>query len=415
MRPEQVENQLVKIVGNEGIEFDQIALNAIAKAADGSMRDGLSLLDQAIAQGAGSVRVLDVESMLGTLSQAHSEGIVKSLITDDVDQLLNIVVDMADHAVDFSMAIDDLLMQLYYISLAQLVPAALQSVDTNHGFVTEMAEQIEPELVQLYYQIGLLSKRDLNLAPSLRVGFEMALLRMLAFEPVSNSEYPIQDPAPVPVVTASTSPNMTAGQKHHESAVVEQAPRSLRDALNPVTTSESPQAASAVSPTQRSVEPSVTSAVPSEPVSEPAIRAATPEPPARSIQAVTLAGNNEWGELVESTQLVGLSKQLAMHCACERLSEDVVLLSLAAKHEHLFKPDRVNDIQQELQRVIGPNVVLKLEIQESDKETPTECRQRLGVEQLEQTKENLSNDPNVKALMSEFGASINEQSIKPAE
>ena len=134
--------------------------------------------------------------------------------------------------------------------------------------------------------------------------------------------------------------------------------------------------------------------------------------PASTI-AVTLAGNNEWGELVEQTSLDGFAKELAMNCACERLSDDKVILSLSPKTEHLLRPDRIESIQQALRAAFNPNVVVTLDVEESDKETPAECLARLGYEQVEQAKENIKNDPGVKAIMSEFGATLNEESIKP--
>lgn len=116
--------------------------------------------------------------------------------------------------------------------------------------------------------------------------------------------------------------------------------------------------------------------------------------------------------MVEQTALVGLSKELAMNCACERLSQEKIVLALSPSLHHLFKEGRVQDIQTAIQAISDKPVEIVLEVEESDKETPAECLQRLGYEQLEQTKENLHNDPGVKALMSEFGATINEQSIK---
>jgi len=134
-----------------------------------------------------------------------------------------------------------------------------------------------------------------------------------------------------------------------------------------------------------------------------------------SIIAVTLAGNNEWGELVEQTSLEGFAKELAMNCSCERLADDKVILSLAPKSEHLLRPDRVESIQAALRALTNSNLEVTLNVEESEKETPAECLARLGYEQAEQAKENLKNDPGVKALMSEFGATINEESIKPIQ
>ena len=128
---------------------------------------------------------------------------------------------------------------------------------------------------------------------------------------------------------------------------------------------------------------------------------------------MTLAGNNEWGELIEQTDLIGLPKELAMNCACERLSEDQIDLAIAPKLKHLFKPDRLKMIESAVSTLGGKALVLNLEVEESDKETPAECLDRLGHEQFQHTKEQFENDPGVKAIMSEFGATLNENSIKP--
>jgi len=138
-----------------------------------------------------------------------------------------------------------------------------------------------------------------------------------------------------------------------------------------------------------------------------------PQQPQATAIAVTLAGNNEWGELVEQTDLQGFAKELAMHCACERLAEDRIQLALSPKTKHLFKDERLEQIVTSVRSTLNNNVDIQLEIEESDKETPAECLERLGFERHEQTKDNMINDPGVKALMSEFNATIDEQSIKP--
>ena len=391
MRPEQIENQLVKILGSEKIEFDQPALHAIAKAADGSMRDGLSLLDQAIAQGAGAVRSADVDSMLGTIKSEHTQSLMRALAQQNAEQIMQVVADMADHAVDYASALDELLLQLYHVSLAQVAPTALSAKDIDPALVSELAAVLDPETVQLYYQIGLIAKRDIVLAPSLRVGFEMALLRMLAFEPIENTAAPA-----APVAADNKSPSKPIARlKPAEPPVKQAAPG--KSAVAAQVVSED-LAAGDLAQQQKPVETA----------SGPATAVARP-----SSIAVTLAGNNEWGELVEQAGLVGLSKELAMHCACEKLATDKVVLTLSPKAQHLFKPERQADIQTRIRALMNSQAELSITVEESDKETPAECLDRLGFEQLEQTRQNLENDPGVKALMSEFGATINEQSIKP--
>ena len=444
MRPEQVENQLVKILGNEGISFDQPALHAIARAADGSMRDGLSLLDQAIAQGGGEVKSADVERMLGTIKTEHTNAILTALAQQNVDQALQVVAEMADLGVDFSVALDDVLIQLYHTSLAQVAPNSLAAADTDKAFISELAGQMTAETVQLYYQIGLLSKRDVALAPSLRVGFEMALLRMLAFDPETSGDAvkPAVEPvtavqAQTPSGAASAQPQMApepdtrqvspeppvqapeptvqaAPPREPEPApVIRQAPTAVPSAPVPAAPEPRPES-SAVAP--NSVRPAPAPMPAPAPVTEsqPPVDSQAVAEPQPSAIAVTLAGNNEWGELVEQTSLIGLPKELAMNCACERFAEDKIQLCLAPNLQHLLKPERVENIQQAVQAVLNSQVQVELEVEQSDKETPAECLARLGHEQFEQTKQSIKNDPGVQALMSEFGATLNEESIKPA-
>ena len=384
MRPEQIENQLVKIVSSEQIEFDQSALASLANAADGSMRDGLSLLDQAIAQGGGSVRQADVATMLGTLNSAHSNAILTALLNQDASELLNVVADMADSALDFAIGIDEVLMQLYAISVMQLAPSSSSvAMDSNTALIEQFAESIEPATIQLYYQIGLISKRDIALAPSLRVGFEMAILRMIAFEPEAEGSVSVS-------VLSTTEANSTATNNSNSDV-----PTTVK---NTILTNNLPQQGQArVQETTMSSQSDIT------------------HPKANPI-AVTLAGNNEWGELITQTNLIGLSRELAMNCACEKISDEKVQLSLAPASEHLFKVERLDEVKEELKKLMNNNALLvELEVESSDKETPAECLQRLGFEQQEQTKQNMRKDPGVQALVSEFGAVLNEESIKQVE
>ena len=393
MRPEQVENQLVKILSSEGIEFDQTALHAIAKAADGSMRDGLSLLDQAIAQGGGAVKLADVEIMLGTIKAEHSQALLKSLANQNVDQIMQIIGDMADDAVDFSTAIDDILMHLYHVSMAQLAPNSYTASDGNSAIVSQVAQEVDAQTIQLYYQIALIGKRDIALAPSTRVGFEMSLLRMLAFEPGEANAVN----SPEQSISESQSMNSETPQTTASVAANTAAPSS--DPLQLKNETSAPADNFSNSP-----------AVDSTPTSS--VQESTDAAP--SSIAITLAGNNEWGELIEQTTLVGLSKELAINCACERLGDDTIQLCLAPQLQHLYKDERKNDIQEALRQFKNTQVNIELDIEESDKETPAECLARLGHEQYEQTRQVLNHDPVVQALQSEFGATLNEQSIKPA-
>ncbi|HEX22907.1 MAG TPA: DNA polymerase III subunit gamma/tau, partial [Chromatiales bacterium] len=191
----------------EGIEFDTPALGLIARAADGSMRDALSLLDQAIAFGGGVLRESDVRSMLGSIEQHHVIDLLNGLADNDASALLTRVAQLAEQAPDFAGVLAELTSTLHRIALAQAVLEAVNDEMADREAVLALAERLSPEDVQLYYQIALIGRRDLPLAPTPRGGFEMVLLRMLAFRPdTGRDDTPARPTAtqPVPVVTPAS-------------------------------------------------------------------------------------------------------------------------------------------------------------------------------------------------------------------
>lgn len=180
LSPEQIQQQLAHVLTEEQLPFESEALALLANAARGSMRDGLSLLDQAIAFGNGQVNTSDVSNMLGTIDQAQIHTIIQSLADQDAEKLLDCAAQLAEQGSSFTQVLDDLLTLLQQVAIAQQVNKPIRNKVIN-----EFAQRFAADDIQLYYQIGLIGKRDLPLAPSERSGFEMVLLRMLAFAPNS--------------------------------------------------------------------------------------------------------------------------------------------------------------------------------------------------------------------------------------
>ena len=183
MPPERVVEHLTYVLGEEGVAFDESALWLLGKAAEGSMRDAMSLTDQAIAFGQGAVRHADVAAMLGTLDHRHILGLAESLADVDVQRLLSEVAELADQGPDFAAVLDELSSILHRLAVAQMVPDA---VDNSHGdrdAILQLASRFTAEDIQLYYQIGIQGRGDMVHAPDLRSALEMTLLRMLAFRP----------------------------------------------------------------------------------------------------------------------------------------------------------------------------------------------------------------------------------------
>jgi DNA polymerase-3 subunit gamma/tau len=183
MAPEQIVAHLADILTKESIEFDHDSLKLIARAADGSMRDSLSLLDQAIAFGAGKLRYQEVSEMLGAVDQQFVCEFLLALAQNDAKAILDITERMAEFAPDYQAVLADIISSLHQIAVAQLVGTETLS-DTRFQPLLEI---LTPEDVQLFYQLAIHARKDLPLAPDAREGFEMALLRILAFRPVSTS------------------------------------------------------------------------------------------------------------------------------------------------------------------------------------------------------------------------------------
>ena len=183
MTPELIVGHLKNILTQEQLAYEVPALWQLARAADGSMRDALSLTDQAIAFGNGQVMEAEVSAMLGTIDQRQVLKMVQALATGNAATILTAVGHLAEHAPDYRAVLDDMLAVLHRVAIAQVVPEAIDNSQGDRELVVELAAAMTAEDVQLFYQVGLVGKKDLPLAPEPRSGFEMALLRMLAFRP----------------------------------------------------------------------------------------------------------------------------------------------------------------------------------------------------------------------------------------
>jgi DNA polymerase-3 subunit gamma/tau len=200
---EQIEGQLGRILEREAVAAQPAALRLISRAAEGSMRDALSLLDQAIAYGGGQLVEQDVRDMLGGIEQRHLQGLLGALAEGSGENLLQEVAGLAEQGRDFEGVLAELVSYLHRLALAQAVPSTLPDDDPDAATIGALVAALTPEDVQLYYQIALSGRRDLPLAPDPRAGFEMLMLRMLAFRPVGESAVMADDRPRSPAHTAA--------------------------------------------------------------------------------------------------------------------------------------------------------------------------------------------------------------------
>ncbi|MDR1074811.1 MAG: DNA polymerase III subunit gamma/tau [Xanthomonadaceae bacterium] len=387
----QISGQIDKILAAEQIEADSGAVRQIAKAADGSLRDALSLLDQTIAYAGGALREDVVRNMLGTVDRTQVSALLSALRDGDGARLMQVIAGLADFAPDWSNVLEALAEALHHVQVRQLVPNAevdAESIDLN-GF----AGSLRPEVVQLWYQVAVNGRRDLDLAPSVRVGFEMVLLRMLAFRPQQAGSTVVRQ-APMAMPGDSAGAASRAG-----SAVA--VPRA--DAV----------------PT-----PARPSSVTSNVVAEPPAQAATtvpprpadisPPPPKGGLSAVGVANAGQWLDLIANCQLKGPARELAAHAAFVAYDNGRLRLSLAPGFEYLSSSERsIGDLAEALASGLGlrPNIVFEVGIAIS--ETLNQRRDRERGSRQSAAEDAFLNDPEVQRLIERHGAKLVPDSIRP--
>ena len=240
MTPERVVEHLSHVLSAENVPFEDDALWLLGRAADGSMRDAMSLTDQAIAFGEGKVLAADVRAMLGTLDHGQVYGVLQALLEGDARALLEAVRHLAEQGPDWNGVLAEMLNVLHRVAIAQALPEAVDNGQGDRDRVLALAQALPAEDVQFYYQMGLIGRRDLPLAPEPRGGFEMVLLRMLAFRPADTDDAPtpVLKPVGISQATADSASTVAAASVAAPAAiappVVEPAPAPVAPEPEPV-------------------------------------------------------------------------------------------------------------------------------------------------------------------------------------
>jgi DNA polymerase III subunit gamma/tau len=357
--PGMIFKRLTEIAQAESIEFEPDALRQVARAAEGSMRDALSLLDQVIAFGGTKVSAADTRLMLGTLDRAQVFGIVEALASREAKRVLECVDKLDERAPDYRDVLADLAAVLQKLALLQAVPDMQLDEAEDIETYKRLTGALTAEDVQLFYQIAIIGRRDLELAPDARGGFEMVLLRMLAFG--------INDNAQVQQASGPAMPNRSVAAAPAASA-------------KPVSAASAAPAASIA--------------------------------PAAS---ATGAAADDWPAMIARMNLQGMVKQLASHCAFTGKQGNRVQLVLDADGEH-FRTSALEDkLAQALTAYFGEPV--RPEISIADRAVDTVARQQKAAadDRLQQARASIEADPNVRAMRDMFGATVQPESIRPTD
>lgn len=366
---EKIDQYLQRVLSAEEIPFVTEATLQIARAANGSMRDALSILDQAIAFTERNINYDDTRLMLGTVEKMHTENLLKALAKKDASELLQICRHLAEIGVDFQTVLEDLLSAIHQIAIAQAVPKSIDS-ETIQSF----AQAFSKEDIQLYYQIGLIGRRDLPLAPDAQSGFEMVLLRMLAFQPVTSTS---QKPGGSPVKIAATPPRASV-QPSNKPLPIEHSPPELTSVKKPGSLKEKIEAPTLLGQSVKSPSPSTT----------------------------------HWETLLTQLSLSGITYEIASNCTLRTFSDHLIELILSPGCAALLNEKTQTRLNEIINKHLGKKIKLMIHIGSTQGETPAEKSRRTTKEQHEAAVSAIENDPIVKSMIDKLGVNLDPNLIQ---
>ncbi len=374
LTPEQIRLQMESILGQEAVAFEANAVRALSRAADGSLRDGLSLLDQAIAHGGGALTEVTVTAMLGTVAREPVFDILEALVAGDAARLLERVQELDQHAPNYGDVLQEMLTILHHASIAQWAPEVAQRDDDGEAVLT-LSRTASAEDLQLYYQIALLGQKDLPLAPDPLMGFEMLMLRMLAFKPKGSGVHRPVKKAPL---------------------VIDSQPVRTEAAVRPVSV--------------RKVEAPPVASTP--PGFREEIEAKQAEPSGVSGVVPMHAGAVDWPALIDRLGLAAMARELAKNSTLLELSHDICRIGLDARLDQMKSPRAVASLEKSLQLHLARPIVLRVESTQGEVETPARQQQKIETDRRESAEAAVERDPVIRELMEQMDARVVPGSIQ---
>jgi DNA polymerase-3 subunit gamma/tau len=369
--PEQITKHLQHLCEVENISFENPALDLIAKAADGSMRDALSLLDQTIAYCGEKITTAETRNMLGSVEKDAIYRILNAVASHDGKSLLDEVTALSEHAPDFSQVLEELLSTLHQISVTQIISESMDNI----AEIAELAKRLSAEDVQLYYQIALIGRRDLSLASDPQQGFEMVMLRMLAFKPM------LEEIAQTKNISPEKSLN-TPTQKY--------APATPRETAAP--SSQTPPAAAAAASKETSA-----TRIPIQNIATPVI---------------TTEASKNWVEILPKLGLTGMAYALASNCTITHIDDSQIKLVVSPQHEPMLTEKMSERLEEALGRYFNKPIKLDIKSTAEKIHTPAKQKQDEHAEKHQAATQAINNDTHVKKMLDMFDATLDVNSIK---
>lgn len=458
MTPERIVSYLARVLEAENIGYEEPALWQLGRAAQGSMRDALSLTDQAIAYGEGLVGEAQVNAMLGTMDRGRLFKMAEVMARADASEVMNEVAAMAEHGPDYDEVLQGLLTIWHRAALGQVVPDAIENSQGDREAILQLALAMQPEDLQLYYQIALTGRADLALAPDPRQGFEMILLRMLAFRPapVAPVELDLESAlqkkkclSPESLTVSEPSPSAAAVTPPHSEAIAD-----VDSVVSPVVTSVDVRAvvtehepspllenASAGSGSEDAlqdhsiggdsaqvnsdltdtgyptadIEVAVSAVVQNnvDPSGDRTVGSASGDVAESSVeQAADALTPSTWWQWVTRLKLAGLPMAIARNSALVQVDGERYVFDVDPVQGALFSDAQRLRVQEAMREWL-PQALVEMTLQLPRGETPEQRRQRQAAEAHYGAKQAIEADPLVQRILAEFGGFVVDDSIRP--
>jgi len=419
---ERITEHLKYVLGEEKVPFEEAGLWSLGRAADGSMRDALSLTDQAVGHGGGSITESDVISMLGTIERHFVVDICIAMASQNGEKLLSSVGQMAEHSPDYDAALGDVLSIWHQVAILQTVPEALDRGISHFDELANLAETVSREDVQLFYQICLLGRKDLPLAPEQRAGFEMVMLRAMAFRPAENGRpVPLKSPPPeVEQPAKKPEPAPTADVSHHSAGIAYKDPNESLDADATVEENKLKETLEALDIDLLNEEPAA------EITNDDKVELLTDNVTEldKSISAdsqvcegVNKVSLNEflpshWIEVRRQLKIGASLGEIASHCLFTARVDDVLQFIIDDQENSLFDASHQESLGVALSDYFDHPLTVSINSGVAKDETPRAANIRENNERKAAAVERLNTDPSVIQFKQLFNGGLDEQSVE---
>lgn len=402
----QLTEQLEKILKLEGLEYELSALQLLSRSGDGSVRDSLSLLDQAIAYSNGAVTRDHVREMLGMIDNSIVSDLLQNILDNDAESSFARISRLTERALDYGAALDDLLLLIHNVALYQAMPDAARWKDIEIDEISPLADCSDPETLQLLYQIGLAGKRDLDYAPDSHSGFEMIVLRMLAFKPVAKA-------SPSTGGSSSRGQGQSSRARRSQSTEATDQPSTrqpapsetsgeIKNTADPIKAMDESETATQGPKTAKSQDRE------NKPKSQRHIWS--------NLDLKELLDQPKWEALINDLQADGMIREMLRHMVPQSVAGNAVEVGIRTGNAY-FSESRLRQVEEACWTKLNLPIQLRVcsdvksENGNDEQESIAQREQREEKEQLKQAQKDFQNDPLVQELVMTFDGSIDRSSI----